>query len=241
MTDNTLIVNGRYQNIQSICAFLMAGAKTAGLKEAAVFQVELACDEACSNIIEHAYGGEDMGDITASWAVDGDFFTIILHDKGRSFDPSTVSTPVTPAEQNLENLKIGGLGIHFMQKLMDEVRYDFGDDGNKLTMKKRIPTSVSGTSVPDVKWVVLTVNGRFDQDQTPHIENQFNTLLQKPPSWILVDLSNTSYINSGGLRCLVTAWRKARQQGGDVQLKGLNGRLQEIFETVGFDNVFTIL
>lgn len=236
----TLTVNGRYQNIKPICAFLMEGAEMAGLETAALFQIELACDEACTNIIEHAYGGEGEGDITASWAVDGDFFTIVLHDNGRSFDPSTVPAPITPAEQNLENLKIGGLGIHFMQKLMDEVSYDFGDDGNKLTMRKRIKTPASGTSVPDVEWTVLTVNGRFDQEQTPLIENRFNALLQTTPPWILVDLSNTSYINSGGLRCLVTAWRKARQQGGDVQLKGLNGRLQEIFEMVGFDNVFTI-
>jgi len=214
----------------------MEGAETAGLEMAAVLQIELACDEACTNIIEHAYDGEDIGDITARWFVDGDFFTIVLQDNGRSFDPNIVPPPTTLVEPNVENLKIGGLGIHFMQKLMDEISYDFDDDGNDLTMRKRIiPLAL------DSKWAVLTVNGRFDQEQTPDIEAQLNELLQTIPSWILVDLSKTSYINSGGLRCLVTAWRKARKQGGDVQLKGLNGRLQEIFEMVGFDNVFTII
>ena len=232
----TLTVNGRYQNIQPICVFLMKGAESAGLESTAVFQIELACDEACTNIIEHAYSGEGNGDITARWFVDGDFFTIVLHDNGRSFDPTTVATPTTLVESNVENLQIGGLGIHFMQKLMDEISYDFDDDGNDLTMRKRITPLVL-----DSKWVVLAVNGRFEQEQTPTIEAQLNDLLQTIPPWILVDLSDTSYINSGGLRCLVTAWRKARKQGGDVQLKGLNGRLQEIFEMVGFDNVFTII
>ncbi len=232
----TLTVNGRYENIQPLNAFLMKGAETAGLEMTAVFQIELACDEACTNIIEHAYGGEDKGDITARWFVDGDFFTIVLHDNGRSFDPSTIPPPTTLTEPTIENFKIGGLGIHFMQELMDEISYDFDDDGNELTMRKRITSPVLGS-----KWVELAVNGRFDHNQTPQIEAQLTEMLQTIPPWILVDLSQTSYINSGGLRCLVTAWRKARKQGGDVQLKGLNGRLQEIFEMVGFDNVFTII
>lgn len=236
----TFTVNGRYENIQSVCTFLMEGAETAGLGMAAVFQIELACDEACTNIIEHAYGGEDKGDITASWVVDDGFFTIVLHDNGRSFDPTTVATPTTLVDSTVENLKIGGLGIHFMQKLMDEVSYDFDDDGNQLTLRKRITVPASGTPVPDEKWEVLVVNGRFDQEQTADIEDRLNTLLETS-SWIVVDFSDCTYINSGGLRCLVTIWRKAREQGGDLQLRGLNGRLQQIFEMIGFDNVFTII
>ena len=230
----TLTVNGRYQNIQPVCAFLMEAGATAGLDETAVSQLELACDEACTNIIEHAYGGEDVGDISASWSVDGDFFTVVLHDNGSSFDPHAVAPPTTLTEQRLENLKIGGLGIHFMHKLMDDISYTFDDEGNNLTMRKRITPALAS------KWMVLAVNGRFDHQQTPQIEAKLNDLLQTAPPWILVDLSQTSYINSGGLRCLVTAWRTANKRGGDVQLRGLNGRLQEIFEMVGFDNVFTI-
>jgi anti-anti-sigma factor len=49
-----------------------------------------------------------------------------------------------------------------------------------------------------------------------------------------------AYINSGGLRCLVTAWRRARQAQGDLLLCGLNQRLNEVFTMVGFDKVFGI-
>ena len=49
-----------------------------------------------------------------------------------------------------------------------------------------------------------------------------------------------TYINSGGLRCLVSSWRKARQQSGDLILCGLSSRLHEIFAMVGFDKVFQI-
>jgi anti-sigma B factor antagonist len=56
----------------------------------------------------------------------------------------------------------------------------------------------------------------------------------------IVDLSEATYINSGGLRCLVSAWRRTQAQGGDLVLCGLNARLEEIFSLVGFDRVFQI-
>ncbi|MFQ5421945.1 MAG: STAS domain-containing protein, partial [Anaerolineae bacterium] len=57
---------------------------------------------------------------------------------------------------------------------------------------------------------------------------------------LIVDLADTSYINSGGLRCLVTVWRQARQKEGNLVLCGLSPRIQEIFTMVGFDKVFQI-
>ncbi len=92
---------------------------------------------------------------------------------------------------------------------------------------------------PDGSWVIAA-SGRLDQAQTPRLEAELNQLLDLGRDQILVDLSQASYINSGGLRCLVSAWRRARQEGGDLTLCGLNERLQEIFVMVGFDKVFHI-
>lgn len=88
-------------------------------------------------------------------------------------------------------------------------------------------------------WLV-GVSGRLDQNQTPDLEAEFNTLLEAGHNRIIVDLSEVHYINSGGLRCLVTAWRKARKQGGNVLLTGLRARVQEVFSMVGFDKVFDV-
>ena len=93
--------------------------------------------------------------------------------------------------------------------------------------------------VADGIWVV-GVNGRLDQTLTPALEQELTTLLDKGHTHLIVDLSQTNYINSGGLRTLVTGWRKARQQDGTLVLCGLNGRLQEIFGMVGFDQLFQI-
>ena len=88
-------------------------------------------------------------------------------------------------------------------------------------------------------WVV-GVQGRLAQEQSMALENVLRDLLDQQRSRLVVDLSQTSYINSGGLRTLVTAWRMARQQGGNLVLCGLNEHVREIFLMVGFDKVFQI-
>jgi serine/threonine-protein kinase RsbW len=136
---HVLTVAGRYDEIKTICQFVMQGAAEAGLDETAVFHIELACDEACTNIIEHAYGGEDNGSITISWQVEAGMFVITLKDNGRAFNVDQI--PAAPDTDNIENIKIGGLGIHFMRKLMDDVQFSTEPPtGNKLVMKKKMAT-----------------------------------------------------------------------------------------------------
>ena len=88
-------------------------------------------------------------------------------------------------------------------------------------------------------WLV-NVSGRLDQTQTPDLEEQLNTLLEEGHNRIVIDLSDVNYINSGGLRCLVTAWRKSRKDGGNVVLTGLKSRVNDVFSMVGFDKVFEV-
>lgn len=87
---------------------------------------------------------------------------------------------------------------------------------------------------------LVQVHGRLDQSQIVELEAVLTDLLDDGRSALIVDLSQTTYINSGGLRCLVSAWRKARQQNGDLVLYGLNERLQAMFAMVGFDKVFQL-
>lgn len=140
----TLTVPGRYEKVQQVCRFVAQGAVKAGLSEKAVFCIELACDEACTNVIEHAYGGEGIGDIKVSWEVVGSQFIITIFDHGRAFDPAQVPIPVIPSDSHISeadlmhNLREGGLGIHFMRKLMDDVHFHFDARGNTLTLVKNM-------------------------------------------------------------------------------------------------------
>lgn len=87
---------------------------------------------------------------------------------------------------------------------------------------------------------LIGVNGRLDQALNPKLEETLNELLDNGHYHLVVDLTHTTYINSGGLRCLVSAWRRAKGNQGSLALCGLNDRLQEIFAMVGFDKVFEI-
>lgn len=93
--------------------------------------------------------------------------------------------------------------------------------------------------LPQNTWLV-GVNGRLDQTLNPQLEFNLKELLEDGHYHLVVDLSQTTYINSGGLRALVGAWRKAKEHNGNLVLCGLNDRLQEIFSMVGFDKVFQI-
>jgi anti-sigma B factor antagonist len=87
---------------------------------------------------------------------------------------------------------------------------------------------------------LIGVRGRLDHETTPRLQSVLLDVLDKGHHRLVVDLSETIYINSGGLRVLLSGWRRARQQQGDVHLCGLNERLTEIFGMAGFDRVFQI-
>jgi serine/threonine-protein kinase RsbW len=123
-----------------ISEFVARLARVAGLDSNAVYAVEMAVDEACTNIIEHAYGGQGRGDIECTCQVNGQELTVTLRDHGHAFDPSSVPEPDISAA--LEDRREGGLGLYLIGKLMDEVRFEFTPDaGNLLTMVKRKETT----------------------------------------------------------------------------------------------------
>lgn len=139
-TTQTLTYPGRFDSLAAIAEFVTEAAETAGLDAHAVYAVQMAVDEACSNIIEHAYGGEGRGDIECTCRTNDDGLTVILRDYGCSFDPACVPEPDTHC--CLEERDESGLGLYFIRQLMDEVRFECTSDaGNVLTLVKRKETA----------------------------------------------------------------------------------------------------
>ena len=131
------VFRARFESLSAIDHFVAEAANRAGLDQCAVYQVQLAVDEACSNIIEHAYGGEGDGVIECSLDVTHEKLTIALRDYGDRFDPQSVPEP--NVEASLENRTGGGLGLYFIHHIMDDVHFEFDPEkGNLLTMVKRI-------------------------------------------------------------------------------------------------------
>jgi serine/threonine-protein kinase RsbW len=116
-------------NLEKICDYVTQYANEAGLNETEVYAVQLAVDEAATNIIEHGYGEECPSRI--------DVTCEILEDglKVDPFDPASVPEP--EINVTLDDIKPRGLGIFFMRKMMDEVKYEASpNQGNTLTMIK---------------------------------------------------------------------------------------------------------
>lgn len=126
----------KFEYLDEIREFVGGIARAGGFSDKDVYNIQLATDEAASNIIEHAYENITDGILELSCGMQGDAITIILIDRGESFDPSEVPLPDLKAD--LSDRKIGGLGIFLMRKLMDEVHYEpKSDKSNVLTMIKR--------------------------------------------------------------------------------------------------------
>jgi serine/threonine-protein kinase RsbW len=126
---------GRYDSLEKISQFVTQIAREAGFNGKDVYGVELAVDEACTNIIEHGYKGEDVGEIECTCEVTPRGLTVILKDEAPPFDPDRVSDPKIKVP--LKKLKPRGLGVFFMRKMMDEVTFQFSPAGNILTMVKK--------------------------------------------------------------------------------------------------------
>ena len=127
----------KFDYLDEIRDFVGEIARQGGFGSKEVYNIQLATDEAASNIIEHAYEGVSDGVLELSCGFQGSVIVIILVDHGEPFDPSEIPMPDLKAD--LSERKIGGLGIFLMRKLMDEVRYDSqpGKNSNTLTMTKR--------------------------------------------------------------------------------------------------------
>ncbi|MGE5376004.1 MAG: ATP-binding protein [Bacteroidota bacterium] len=126
----------KFEYLDEIREFVGEVARQGGFGDKDVYNIQLATDEAASNMIEHSYENIPDGVIDLSCGMEGEQIRIVLVDYGVAFDPSIIPMPDLKAD--LSDRKIGGLGIFLMRKLMDEVHYEpRADKSNVLTMIKR--------------------------------------------------------------------------------------------------------
>lgn len=134
--NNTQTFPGRFENLEDISQMVGKAAENAGLDDSGVYAIQLAVDEACTNIIEHAYGGEGRGQIDVTTKVTPTSIVIQLRDFGRPFDPASIPVPQTNLP--LEEIQPRGIGLFLIRKMMDEIKFEFtSENGNILTMIKK--------------------------------------------------------------------------------------------------------
>lgn len=130
------IFPAKFEFLDEIRELVAQVARDGGFTDKAIYSLQLAADEAASNIIEHAYEGISNATLDITCDMQGDMIVITMRDTGKAFDPSKVKRPNLKAD--LSDRQIGGLGVYLMRKLMDEVSYQSNSKtGNLLTMTKR--------------------------------------------------------------------------------------------------------
>ena len=133
----TLHVPSSTQNLALIREFVNNIGAQAGLGEDDVAKLELAVDEACTNVIEHAHGGDVSKDVVVRAVFDEKTLRIEVVDTGVGFDPATLPQPELGTL--VHDRKSGGLGLRVMKTLMDEVSYEIQPgSSNRLRMVKRL-------------------------------------------------------------------------------------------------------
>lgn len=137
MSDGLLLAEDRFPAEASSLALIRErvrkAADTCGFAPAPREDLVLAVDEACQNVIRHAYGGRG-GDLVLTIRRQEDTIVVFLRDYAKPVDPATIRP------RDLGDLRPGGLGTHFINEVMDEVTFlpPPGGRGNLLRLAKRI-------------------------------------------------------------------------------------------------------
>jgi anti-anti-sigma factor len=126
--------------------FIVAACDEAAFSERETSNTKLAVDEACTNIIKHAYVKTGHGDITVRVGISPGNLRITLQDKGEKFDYGSIQDP--DLDEYVETGRKGGLGIYLINRLMDGVEYQSSDRGNELVLSKRSQSAVSRGLIP---------------------------------------------------------------------------------------------
>lgn len=122
--------------VEKVNAVFAEFAKTYALPEAVRRSLNIALDELLANELSHGMAGRDAGSVTVEVELDRERLTATIADDGPPFDPFRQAAPDTTL--SVDERPIGGLGIHLVRELMDDVSYERRDGQNVVVLVKRL-------------------------------------------------------------------------------------------------------
>ena len=130
-----MTISAKLENLGAMLDLIRNGAEQQGFSKKDVNKILVAAEEALVNVISHAYP-DGAGNVEIKCEAGGaEGLVIEIMDWGIPFDPLSLPTPDTNAPAEKRN--IGGLGVHIMRNIMDEVSYKREENRNVLTLVKR--------------------------------------------------------------------------------------------------------
>jgi len=205
-------------------------------------------DELLTNTVSYGFAGRERGEVTIDAELGADRLTVTLTDDGKPFDPFDMDAPDTapPVEQR----RIGGLGIHLVRRMMDEVSYHRRTDRNVVTLAKRLtgalPAGRGGGKSMDVTTrtqngvTLVALAGNLDSNTSPQAQQALDGILANGGKKMAVDFTALDYISSAGLRVLLGTAKRLSGAGGALRLFGLNATVREVFDISGFSTILAV-
>lgn len=134
---DVLTVKADVNNLSEVQSFIDERLESAGCSMKAQIQIDVAVEEIYVNICHYAYKDKgETGDAAISMRIDDGVAEIVFTDSGIQYDPLSNEEP--DVTLSAEEREIGGLGIFITRKTMDEVKYEYVDGKNNLTLLKKI-------------------------------------------------------------------------------------------------------
>jgi serine/threonine-protein kinase RsbW len=135
-----LTVQSQTSRLKEVRQFVARAARHSGFSVDEAGKIALAVDEACTNIIKHAYNFAEDQDIHLRVSLNDGTFEILITDHGKSFDPGSVKLP--DMREYVSQYRQGGLGMYLMTSLMDKVEYRMRPGReNQVRLIKYLPHS----------------------------------------------------------------------------------------------------
>jgi len=132
----TLTLTSRLNDIPRLSTAVEAFGAAHHLPDAVVFAVNLSLDEVVTNVICYAFSDAQEHPIRVRLSLDEDVLRAEVTDEGRPFNPLNVPAPDLDAP--VEERRIGGLGMHIVREMMDDLEYRREGSKNVLTLGKRL-------------------------------------------------------------------------------------------------------
>jgi anti-sigma regulatory factor (Ser/Thr protein kinase) len=130
-------LKNRISELERLDQKLQAFGASIGLSKKYVFQINLAVDELFTNIVKYGFADNNLHYVAVTISHRDGKISIRLEDNGIPFDPAAKQT--SELKDPLELCKIGGLGLHLVKKIMDDIVYERRGKKNVITLIKNIP------------------------------------------------------------------------------------------------------
>jgi anti-sigma regulatory factor (Ser/Thr protein kinase) len=122
--------------LETLCQHLKKFGQVTGLSQTCATDINICLDELFTNIVSYGFDDDQEHKIRFTINLDNNVLIFKIEDDGVPFNPLKKKDPEFPAD--IMDARIGGLGIHIVRKLMDDIRYQRKRGRNSLTMKKHL-------------------------------------------------------------------------------------------------------